>query len=75
MALKNRKLSVSSQVDSEIQSETEDDSMRETSVARLYESNKMRRLRDAQNEWVKKHAANSPFRFINEVQSDLSKSS
>ena len=35
MALKNRKLSVSSQVDSDIQSETEDDSVRQNSVARL----------------------------------------
>jgi|LakMenEpi03Aug12_release.lakeMendotaPanAssembly.Ray.scaffolds.fasta_scaffold1052499_1 hypothetical protein len=70
MALQNKKLSVSSQVDSEIQSDVEEDNMRANSVARLKETNKMRRLKDAQNEWVKKHAANSPFRFVEQNETE-----
>lgn len=44
--------------DSDIEPERHD------SIARLIESNKMRRLMDAKQNWSKNHGSNSPFRMI-----------
>jgi hypothetical protein len=43
--------------DSDIEPERHD------SIARLIESNKMRRLMDAKQSWAKNHGSNSPFRM------------
>lgn len=58
-AMSNSRSSVQS---SEV-TESDGDSVRSDSIARLVEGNKMRRLQEAKRNWALNHCENSPFRM------------
>lgn len=68
-ALHNSKCSLSSKCDSQNNFSSEDGDQ-ETSVARLIETSKMRRLQEAKTAWLSTHSSNSPFRFKLETTFD-----
>jgi len=52
-----------SSVQSSDLTDSETDSVRSDSIARLVEGNKMRRLQEAKRNWALNHCENSPFRM------------